>query len=1026
MASSFEALLRGIGSRREGYSSAVRSQSPEEGVPYPQKENLSNKQFLKTIRDVYTLLKDIPDSEAEQKKVYLNIQNIIFSRMVDLQVLIEDEEALGVLPEDSEYLLLDHIKNEYEILSYIFGSNLENREEVIETLDDVILEEATSLLEADDSSSPPENPVDSERLASPELEPKEYPNDFFAFLAANGVESSILLGRPPEGADSEEKEEYLKEKYSFIGDVYVSLILNKMMDRLEQRLVNLEAPDLAAFGPGNFPGKKSSNTYPSSIDLLIQIQYGLQNTSRSDEYPHAMSVLSRLDKVIGSFSGISKVSDNYKKSMSSLEGLSSFATPLPSSDSEKIPTWYDSEFWSAMLTLSDAEWNSILQGGSGKVPGMEGAAALHETHYVYKIDENDPNYDPGNPSKNWKESTLSFGEMFLQSHHELKETARFPHQRKFANLRKERLVRFLSSYPRSISPGTRFLVSREGGRSHYKVKGVVEQVSNGDGSAFPYLAEQPENKDRRVKTVRQLTDRLSANTKEYVPTLFATINAANTLHSWLTADSLGAQVPRYVLESNIKSWDNGRSISESDLVWYFTVKDQSVDFGPDGLALEGYNVKTVVTGLSRAQVDSYKGKLNPYVLGVTWAEKAASLQAYASKSISTPDSQESQFQAKAIGTVKTFVYSYDSYFVHWQSGYTVGELFEELSRKDGASPLGSRNEISSMIAEALGTNPSQSWALHLKDAFSLTKTFMGGSKALEAPVNIAKVNIELNKIEDLQESFVSSARSTGRQIDAYYRDRDNTVPSKVQKEFFANPEKFPNMGRVASVVQILDSKGNPLTQKLTRLANSLHLTPQDFLMTLDPETIEKGDFYSKLEQKFGNVSIPTFTIKLADHTKAYGYEEESRKWKTATPSEKAKMESEFFSKYLRKLEMRHLLFRVFYYAITQGDDWKNLGWGKVLLFGMMYSPEMRKKFENNAYTRGSLERTGIDFAKHQSAILNFFGEEFGHNEVPDMAASDLLSERMFMKLLYDMGYISNLSDDFGKVMSEAVKDLFKK
>jgi hypothetical protein len=1048
MARSSYETLREIDSRRKDYVGFIRkglkgdvSSSPFVALDPDRRTTVeSNIGEIKKKNNIIALLESVnsylqaaeslstnADKEAAATEALKKIQAATFPRIAEITTLLEKAEISGTLPEGVGEE--DELITELEILQFIYGqANIaEVRQFVTDENNRVVTAqtEANRLrLEAEAARTETERlqkeaEIEAARLererkeraekASPEYiqkerlaRAKELPNDFFRYLYDNNVPFNLVDVRKRNGESDHDYEHRLHKQFMILGDIFYSLILNKTTNEMRYDYMTLPNPIHSKEAVGQFLGKTSSSGSYTAESLMNSITVGLTDVAAEN----ANHVKERFENLFNTLNWITSVGTKME-GIQSVESLATLYWPI-GDDSKKQPgaqSWWDRYFWEQIggRPGDDGEWKD---------------GVWTEVRYRYfdktKVGTDDTLED-GVDNGGWMGVEKNMQEQFLEAVGGIFDAAKFPGMEQMGAT----FPQLLTHMPKPLRPGTGYFVyvgARRASDKRHRPK-MIRERAYPSSAMFPLRTAPDGEKIRRLAALDKVKNRVQRgeNPLAEYSARYMTLIAGNLLESWLEGmkqdcelvPAKGASID-WVKELKIDAvtqatitddmtksgYNPMRSkdpVVQGLMEWAFTSKEHVYTAPADAIPdAPNYAIR----GLTLIEKLVLQKKLKLNVSGIREIDKSMHPTAYSEKVVSGEDDIESSYKTRTLGVVKQMMFTYGEYFYDTKSGRTLNELLNDAVK---ARTPADRRRAFARIRETINSGATQTWGNSLKDGATLdgiqTNGFKGGTL-----LNIGEVDIKKSEVSKINEAYISSLRGFFRVLNGYQYSRDIRANAGMEEEFFAGRGEFsPDMGKNWMIVRVVDKKTGEVGQRLMRAQTIYHLQPQDLYRFVDKEaTYGKDGVGGQWADPFRGVPVMEIVMDGIDNT--LGGKDHLKKGGN---------NKEYLAQYVDTLMMRHLV-TAYFYMVSGTDTLQKLKRSDKILFGMVFSAEVREKYERGEYTMGPVAQALKTVLKN--LIGGYLDHEFFDIEVPDIMSRNLFTERGFYNMLLDMGFLNTLED----------------
>ncbi len=866
------------------------------------------------------------------------------------------------------------------------------------------------------------------------------PNDFFRYLFNAGMSEDELLPDMEtlhpgfEQLQDAEKKEIYKQHFHQLVERLLSFVIHSATFQNDTDFKSLHIGVLPAFSVGRVPGGREKDY---TVDALT--------AQLSSELSGVMSVAAR--EVAASFvdtfnlyNMLAKTGSDYRSASGSLDAIVKMYYPLEDRGKEQSSqlNWYDSYFWN---TLFD-NW--------GKVN-------------LWYFDQE---------SGQWLESEQSVGEDFFRATQEIirSGTRFYPEQP-----REQQWLVPLGGpyYPDQQLPGTsHYLGKRKDGpfsaaERHYRDK-IVRREMFPPHKIFPYHQEQVDA-PRRYRHLDRVIETVQQTPQEHTIAQYHTFLSASMLEVWwesahedceiryskeLNGSPLGLILsrPEYIaifldgppptpaaLRDPVVIEDLTRRLKialkpdspldpndfppgtdlEAIVEEKYRVLDAQLkrfyqlamtvprgreskfipaDHGYRGYGEPGSPNKMVIENLSDWDRWVLERQITAQPLGVKITDKVSHLDTYGDKSIIDKTSKSTYFQPRAIGMIKKLILPFGRYYRDNRTGRTLNDVILEadwdlIEAEADSQQLSDRNPR--RIAQILPVTATRDYGTHIKDGVALTEIAVQGEFSSGTTLlNLGEVDIRTSVVGKINEKLVNTIRSFHQVAWKYHLKRD-AGPDVTSREKLSQSQ----LGDQFISIEVVDSNGVPIAAKpmITRHQQFYHISPDDLLQFVDAEYLgNNGSATAYWERPVeGGNGTQRIIIKLG-----------VTRDKVKDPDS-----------YAEQLSMRDIV-RKFLYIVSGTDVLKNLKTKDILILGMIFSEEIRRKFEAGEYTRGPIQRKVIDLLNH----LPIIPSDFFDIEVPDIIGQNLFTEELFYRVMLHIGYKRSF-DDFKADLKAAGDDL---
>ncbi len=935
--------------------------------------------------------------EQDQKEALKNIQITIFPRLNELFSINEELVDTGALPPDSGFKSESELLAERSILEFIYGQV--DPEEVVAFLGS--LSEGSALAtESNHSTGNIDDGMDGLSKKMIEGEPDTLPNDFFRFLWTNKVKWERLVPNAPKDLiTKEEKIVFFEENLFTLGSILISIVLDQMKSSIVED--GLDLPSLPDYKIGRVPGGAEKDY--DALSLLKTVAEGFPPQSSARKAAEKF-----LDSFTLSFQAMQVISGRSKdlKSAKSEDSLKDMYYPLADPERNRsIPSWFDGWFWLAILGKNEERIDPNT--------GVKTEQWVDGPWSKIKLCA----YD--DQTGEWVANTLSLKQQFFASTQGILragsfgastggEDAKFEylHEGKPDRARPQKFSVILSDLGKPLRPGMAHYLGRHRGERRYKPK-TIRQEAFAPSKMFPFTTEQPSVKVKRKATFDAIKHAAAPVGNTEQSGKFAALLAAQMMEVWLE----GARQDCELAPNGGSSWGEllgqpdknyQELVADGTLYRAFTEKGHSFDPGHPGPGIKPFpehnSPSDRYEGITLIQKLVLEGKLRPYVLGVRDIDKIFHMEAYAQKVKSSPEGQESRFQTRAIGVLKTNFLTFGQYYQDYETGLTINDLLAQ----------GDEDSLRA-ITRIIGSGTTQNWCMHIKDGLDLTKIARDGFPS-GSLTNLGEIDVKTGSAEKINEKLINDIRGFYRVLKGYQFGRDAGPKSaSTGQEFHEKTSRLSADEYI--IIRLRDNKGGATVDLTTRHTMFYHVTPHDLYKFVDSQLVgpNTGSCWVEDHDLARNPSsLPVMEITVSD------FSDLKKVYKNIEGGVNPK-------KYLEALLIRDLVGKYLY--MTAGSDvLKRLGKSDMLILGMIFCPEIREKFEKGLYTRGPIGNALLQLSQIPG-LNNFFDKEFMEVEVPDIAGPNLFpTEESFFEMLVHIGYVYT-SDEFLKSMQASVSEL---
>ncbi len=1025
--------LAEIDSRRKAYIDFVRTplegrqnlgdSSPFASLTPEKRRNVerlidtvkTSRSIQDVLRTIHTVLQEVSGNNdpAVEAEALRRIQEAIFPRLAKLYVWLDDAAITGVLPEESGFQSEEQLQAELEILQFIYGQA---------DIDEVrAFTPRPAAIEAKQITPEAKRRMELEKIES-------LPNDFMRFLADHEVSHQLLnLERGANEGDQEYRER-LRKKFLIIGDIYYSLLLNRTSNDMDFEA--LKMPDIiGSHGAiGQFRGKEASGQY-NPKELIDTVTSGLSGIAKEE----AGALVGRFTGLFNTLGSITHVAFEVQ-GIQDVENLSKLYWPMgdKKADSKDQKTWFDEYFWSQITGgyIKDETGNYVMERGQ-KVWTDGTWIEVRHRHYDPSQADN-PEADYG-----WIPAEKNLQEQFLDAVGGIVESAQLPGHKTSVGAS---LPLLLSGLPEKYRPATSYIFyenGRRAGDKRYKPKMIRDNFYS-PTRLFPIRTPLPtDEKAKRVKTLHRIRQRVASNERSKpgvdISARYTTLLAANLFEAWLESQKQDCELKlakgfswEEVLRLNRSQIQRPTGMSDEAFTAYqnkqlsdpflsedpyiqsrleaaFTVEDMIFD--PGSMGIPGYVEPISVTLIEYLTLNKV---LIPNVSGIREIDKSMHKTTYNAKVVRGEENVQSSYQVRAMGVVKQMYFTYGDYFYDPKTGESLNDLLIALSKKNLSQEQ--KKAIFRRIAEAVPGGATQAWGGAMKDAATLDKIqekgLSGGSL-----LNIAELDVKTSEVDKINETYIASLRGFFRTLYGYQYSRDLCASAEFEKNFFdptkANELVSPRVANDWIVVRVKDLQSNTQVSKLIRAHKTYHLQPHDLYRALDKDALQEGRTYGDWVDPYRGVNVMEITINGVKNIRGF---------EPLKPNASHDEQKSYMKEYIDVLMMRHLI-TMYFYMFSGADVLQSLKRKDKLLFGMVFSSEIRRKFEEGEYTVGPTKQILKNIAK--SLLDKHLDPDFWKIETPDIKSMDLFSERGFYTMLLHMGYINSIEDVIGEFQKQA-------